>query len=155
MPGLTAGGSRQTDAAAPTRPGWRETPEYITLFAPAAHAAAYRAYVSPLPLGAVLRTLDGDRSLLRPDGAWQARSLGPLDAFGRSGGYDRLKLARLYGGRGVQQARGPRVDGGRVVETWSLVSPYPDPSLERLEEGTLILVLTLGGPDGPRLRARP
>jgi hypothetical protein len=30
---------------------------------------------------------------------------------------------------------------GRTLEAWTLVSPYPDPSLMRLERGTLILVV--------------
>jgi hypothetical protein len=38
-------------------------------------------------------------------------------------------------------ARGPRLQNGRVIETWILVSPYPDSRLERLEPGTLLIVL--------------
>ncbi len=155
-----AGTSLRASPPAQGRPDWREAPEYVALFTPAARAGAYRAYVSPLPIDAVLRILEGDveaalgrdvgaafrrpdTSLLRPPGAWEARPVGVLDAFGRSGAYDRLKLARLYGGRNVEVARGPRAAGGRVVESWSLVSPYPAPSLERIEAGTLILVVTL------------
>jgi hypothetical protein len=40
-------------------------------------------------------------------------------------------------------ARGPRVvDHGRS-ESWMLVAPYPDPALQHLEPGTLIIVLTI------------
>ena len=157
-----AGASLLARSAAQDRADWREVPEYVALFTPATRAGAYRAYVSPLPIDAVLRILEGDvgvafrrpeTSLLRPAGAWEARPVGVLDAFGRSGPYDRLKLARLYAGRSVEVARGPRAAGGRVVESWSLVSPYPAPSLERIEAGTLIIVLTLGGPEGPPLPA--
>ncbi len=155
-----AGASLRAGPPAQGRADWREAPEYVALFTPAARADAYRAYVSTLPIDAVLRILEGDvgaafgrpdTSLLRPAGAWEARPVGVLDAFGRSGPYDRLKLARLYGGRSVEVARGPRAAGGRVVESWSLVSPYPAASLERIEAGTLIIVLTLGGPEGPPL----
>jgi hypothetical protein len=121
--------------------GWLEVPAYVPLFAPATHAGAYRAFVSPLPLTELLRTLADDQTLLRPPGAWEGRRGGALDAFGRSGGYDRWTLAQLYGGRGATVARGPRAVGGRVVESWALISPYPDPQLRRLEPGTLILVL--------------
>jgi hypothetical protein len=159
-----AGASLRAGPPAQGRADWREAPEYVALFTPATRAGAYRAYVAPLPFGAVLRTLVGDvgaafrrpdTSLLRPAGAWEAHPAGVLDAFGRSGPYDRLKLARLYAGQSVEIARGPRAAGGRVVESWSLVSPYPAPSLERIESGTLIIVLTLGGPEGPPLPTRP
>lgn len=130
-------------AAVQTPPDWREAPEYVTLFAPAAHADAYRAYVSPLAPDALVRTLDGDPALLRTPGAWEPRDETALDAFGRSGRYDRWTLARLYGARRVRAARGPRTVDGRVAESWLLVSPYPDPALQRLQPGTLILVLAL------------
>jgi len=67
----------------------------------------------------------------------------PADAFGRSGDYDRSKLARLYGARRASVARGPRLENGRVVESWTLVSPYPSVALERLEPGTLLIVQRL------------
>jgi hypothetical protein len=159
-----AGASLRAHPPAQGPADWRDAPEYVALFTPATVAGFYRAYVSPLPMDAVLRILGGDvgeafgrpdTSLLRPAGAWEARPFGVLDAFGRSGAYDRLKLARLYAGRTVEVARGPRAASGRVVESWSLVSPYPDRSLERIESGTLIIVLTLGAPEGPPLPALP
>lgn len=132
-----------TSATAQPRPEWREAPEYVALFAPAAHAGAYHAYTSPLAPEAILRALEGDPTLIRPPGAWEARLETAVDAFGRSGRYNRWRLTRLYGARRVTAARGPRAIDGRVAEAWSLHSPYPDPSLRRLEPGTLILVLAL------------
>ena len=123
---------------------WREAPAYRSLFAPmTTHADAYRMYVSARDLDAVLRALQADQSLLRPPGAWQPRDMSPFDAFGQTGRYDRSRLARLYGGRGARVARGPKALDGRVVESWTLISPYPDPALQRLEPGTLLIVLKI------------
>lgn len=124
-------------------PASREAPAYVGLFAPPARAAAYRAYVSPLAPAALLRQLEAEPSLVRTPGAWEPRAEGARDAFGRSGPYNRSRLARLYGSRAVTVARGARATGGRVIESWTLLSPYPDPSLERLESGTLVLILTV------------
>jgi hypothetical protein len=99
--------------------------------------------VTDASLDSVLRELDGDPALVRAPGAWDIRTLAPVDAFGMGGTYDRSKVARLYGAERARVARGARTDGGRVVESWSLISPYPAPSLEKLERGTLLIVLRL------------
>jgi hypothetical protein len=127
-------------AAAPPMQ-FREAPPFLALFAPRLHRAAYRAYVSPLPLDAVLRQLAGDPETLRAPGSWEPKPALPFDAFGDAGTYDRFALARLYGATRVMVARGPRGANGIVAESWTLLSPYPDPDLTRLERGTLILVL--------------
>ena len=125
-------------------PGWRDAPALLALFAPAgAYAAAYRAYVSPSDLDTVLRRLETDATLLRTSGAWQPRPLLPADAFGQTGRYDRSKLARLYGATRARVARGARREREHIVESWTLISPYPDPTLERLEPGTLLVVVRL------------
>jgi hypothetical protein len=121
---------------------WRDAPEYLRLFAPAAHRDDYRAYVSPLGLDETLTALLADPAVQRPSGAWEPRSMVPFDAFGRTGSYNRWKLAGLYGSRRARVARGPRVDHGQS-ESWMLVAPYPDPALQHLEPGTLIIVLTI------------
>jgi hypothetical protein len=64
----------------------------------------------------------------------------PYDAFGLSGGYNRWKVAGLYRSRRAQVARGPRLDQGQT-ESWTLIAPFPDLALQRLEPGTLIIVL--------------
>ena len=130
--------------AAPRGPDWRDAPEYLPIFAPGgSRARAYQVFVSPRGLDAVLASLDEEPGLLAPPGAWQPKPLLPFDAFGQTGRYDRWKLARLYGSRRAQVARGPRAADGRVTESWTLVSPYPDPSLTRLEPGTLLIVLSV------------
>ena len=119
---------------------WREAPEYVRLFAPRAHSGAYRAYISPAGLEETLATLLTDASVLRPPGAWESQSQIPWDAFGLSGSYNRWKVAGLYRSRRARVVRGPRLDQGQL-ESWTLITPYPDPGLQRLEPGTLILVL--------------
>jgi hypothetical protein len=121
---------------------WRAAPEYLDLFAPRLNRDAYRAYVSALGFDETLRAVAGDPAALRPPGAWEPESVIPFDAFGRTGSYNRWKLAGLYGSRRARVARGPRIDDGHA-ESWMLVSPYPDPALQRLEPGTLILVLRI------------
>jgi hypothetical protein len=121
---------------------WREEPGYLPLLAPAGErSAAYRAYTSPLDLEATLRQLESDTTLARGPGAWQAQSMLPADAFGQAGRYDRTAMARVYGARQPRVARGPRMDNGRLLESWTLISPYPDETLSRLEAGTLLIVL--------------
>jgi hypothetical protein len=91
----------------------------------------------------VLRRLDSEGAVLAPPGAWQPKSVLPFDAFGQMGRYDRWTLARLYGARRARVARGPRGSEGQVTESWTLISPYPDPALSRLEPGTLLIVLRI------------
>jgi len=121
---------------------WREAPDLVAVFGPPGpRAASYSAYVTALDLDAVLQRLTGDATLQRPPGAWTPRAVLPADAFGQTGAYDRWALARLYGARGPRVARGPKGEGGRVTESWTLISPYPDATLQRLEPGTLLIVL--------------
>jgi hypothetical protein len=130
--------------AAPAGGPWRAAPEYVPLFAPAGtRREAYTAYVSPRGLDELLRQLRDAPGLLRSPGAWQPQPLLPADAFGQTGRYDRWKLAQLYGSRRAMVARGPAATEGGA-EAWTLVSPYPDPTLQRLEPGTLLLVLSWG-----------
>jgi len=121
---------------------WQEAPAYVRLFGPAGpRAAAYHVYVSPLPLHAVLDRLTAEPSLLRPPGSWSPVAAPAVDAFGQTGAYDRSKLARLYGSTRATVARGPR-----ATEAWTLISPYPSRDMDRLEPGTMLIVLNLGLP---------
>jgi hypothetical protein len=70
------------------------------------------------------------------------QELEALDAFGAAGPYDRSALARLYGGRRATVVRGWAIQGD-VFESVTLVSPYPDASLSRLIDGTMVIVLRL------------
>jgi hypothetical protein len=121
---------------------WREAPEYLALFAPRTHRDAYRTYRSPLGLEETLRALLTESGGEQPAGAWEVQAVTPFEAFGRTGSYNRWQLAGLYGSRRVRVARGPRLDQG-YAESWTLVAPYPDPALRRLEPGTLIIVLRI------------
>jgi hypothetical protein len=113
---------------------------YLDLFVPKPHRSDYRAYVSPLDLQATLRQVLADPGMLHPPGAWTPQAMIPYDAFGLSGSYNRWKMAGLYRSRRAQVARGPRLDQGQT-ESWTLIAPYPDEALQRLEPGTLIIVL--------------
>jgi hypothetical protein len=130
-------------AAPPDAAQWRPAPAYVGLFTPAYPPGAYAAYLSPEPLDGALRALAGDASLLRPPGAWVPATSSPRAALGAHGTHDRWALARLYGARHPRVARGPLGEAGRPTESWTLVSPYPDPTLTRLEPGTLLLVVRL------------
>ena len=121
---------------------WREAPEYVRLFAPAAQRDAYRAYVSPQGLEDTLQLLLADAAVLRPPGAWEPQAMIPYDAFGMTGSYNRWNVAGLYRSRRARVARGPRLDQGQL-ESLTLVAPYPDVALQRLEPGTLIIVLRI------------
>jgi hypothetical protein len=63
-------------------------------------------------------------------------ALGPLDAFGTAGPYDRSLVARLYGGLRASVVHGWKQDGNHFEST-TLISPYPDPTLTRLLPGTM------------------
>ena len=146
-------GAAATSAQPPPTGTWRDAAGYLRLFAPfGTRAAAYRIFVTTLPIDALLGRLTQDPSLLHPPGAWVSAPVLPADAFGQTGRYDRSRLARLYGARRPVVARGPRGAAGRPTEAWTLVSPYPNPDLTRLEPGTMLIVVDLESPlsDNPR-----
>lgn len=129
---------------APSLAGFTETPAYVPLFTPRAlPVGTYRTYTSKEALDTVLAAIRADSSLQKGHGSFEAESVIASEAFGQSGGYNRWKLALLYGAARARTARGPRLENGRVIEAWTLVSPYPDPELERLNPGTLLIVLRL------------
>jgi hypothetical protein len=69
-------------------------------------------------------------------------ALESLDAFGTESGYDRSRLARLYGGTRVRVVHGWKASPGSF-ESVTLLSPYPDPSLTRLIPGTMAIRWTI------------
>jgi len=124
--------------------GFTEAPAYVRLFTPAAvPPGTYRTFTTPDDLATVLGRLPRDASRPASGGTFEPQLEIATDAFGQSGGYNRWKLALLYGARRAKVARGPRLEHGRVVEAWTLVSPYPDPELDKLNPGTLLIVLRL------------
>jgi hypothetical protein len=115
--------------------GWTESPRFRLLFTPPrVPQGTYQTYVSPRAIREILAEMQA---------GVEPQAVVALEAFGQSGGYDRWALARLYGATRARVARLPRVEHGQVVEAWTLISPYPDPTLERLEPGTLLIVLRL------------
>ena len=122
--------------------GFSEAPAYVRLFTPrGVPPGTYRAFTTPQDLDSVLASLR--RGSPPQEGTFEPQMEIASEAFGQSGGYNRWKLAMLYRGRRTRVARGPRVEDGRVVEAWTLVSPYPDSDLERLNPGTLLIVLRI------------
>lgn len=112
------------------------------LFAPPAMPRdTYRVYVTGRPVDDVAA---GYRARAKDPSAdaWRPERQSFSEAVGTAGVYDRGKVARLYGGRGPRVARGTRMKDG-ITEAIVLISPYPDPSLTRLEGGTMILVLRM------------
>jgi hypothetical protein len=66
------------------------------------------------------------------------QTLEAFEAFGAAGPYNRTALARLYGGTRVHVARGWARRDDRF-ESVTLLSPYPNPSLVRLDPGTMAI----------------
>jgi hypothetical protein len=122
---------------------WRDAPGHAALFVPANQRDAYSVAVTPASLEDVLADLGADETLVRAPGAWQPRQESAPDAFGTAGPYNRWLLARLYGSRLVRVVRGARADRGRVVEAWTLISPYPSADLRTLHPGTMRFILTV------------
>ena len=75
----------------------------------------------------------------------EIEALLPAEALGAAGPYNRSAVARLYGARHASVARGWRQVGDRF-ESVTLVSPYPDASLTRLERGTMVIVIRIDLP---------
>ena len=65
-----------------------------------------------------------------------------LDAFGAAGPYNRAALARLYGGTRVRVVRRWHQRGNQFTSE-TLLSPYPDATLTRLNSGTMVIRFTL------------
>jgi hypothetical protein len=130
------------------RVAWRDAPEYVRLIAPTKQRKSYSISVTAAPLADVLAQVTADPAAVATPGAWQARSESLQDAFGTAGPYNRWLAARLYGSRQPRVARGARMDSGRIVEAWTLVSPYPSADLATLHPGTMRLILKMYPPDG-------
>ena len=114
-------------------PGAPCDPAFLALFTPPApQLGTYEVCTSASAL-----------SELVPSG-WLVETVAPADAFGSAGTYDRARLARLYGGRRATVARG-HVQRAGYLESITLISPYPDPSLSELRPGTLIILHKVPG----------
>jgi hypothetical protein len=129
-------------ASTPSRPGtWgREDAALTRLFTPNhAPPGTYRVEVTSeriKALAAARRAADPHA----PAAAWTIARQDPLQVFDSSAPADRARLARLYAGGRVQVTRGPITRDGRLVESLTLLSPYPDAALSRLDPGTMVIV---------------
>ena len=113
-------------------------PALTRLFTPlAVPPGMYVVYTSSEPIETVtakLRALDATPA---PD-AWKPSRPEAHVAFGQEGSYDRARLARLFNGARVSVVRGSLVEGGKRV-AYTLVSPFPDATLSRIVEGTMVI----------------
>jgi hypothetical protein len=132
---------RQISQAASVRPlSCRFDAALTRTFTPRTVAKdTYRVYVTQTGIDEVAAAFRAAAPAANARGAWTAQEMDPLDAFGEAGPYDRAKVARLYIGLRARVAHGPIVEGGRTLASITLVSPYPNASLSRLEPGTLII----------------
>jgi hypothetical protein len=116
------------------------------LFTPAgAPPGRYVVYRSDRPIAAVAAELKG-LDLDGAPGEWEPLRPEAHDAFGQEGPYDRSRLARLFRGRRVTLIRGSlKEDGQRVAYT--LISPYPAPTLDDIIDGTMLIRFIVPTPD--------
>jgi hypothetical protein len=91
----------------------------------------------------VLEAVRSASATVPPGEALALQSLDPLQAFGRAGTYSQTTVARLYTGRKANVVRIPVEQHGRTIAAITLISPYPDPTLSRLEEGTMLILLNI------------
>jgi hypothetical protein len=123
-------------------PGTRDG-TLTSLFEPVgAPGGIYEVYVAVEPIAVLAARLGAGDPAPRAD-AWKVLGSDPTAAFGIEGRYDKARLARLFGGRRVQVARGS-LRGPHGVVGYTLISPYPDPSLQTLRSGTMIIVARIG-----------
>ena len=118
-------------------------PAFAALFTPERPVLGrYEACTDPRPLAEVAPS------------DWMVEALEPADAFGGAGAYDHAALARLYGGTRPRVARGWSESGDRF-EAVTLISPYPNAAVTKLEPGTLIIrwICDRGGAECKMLNA--
>jgi len=121
------------------------SPAHAALFAPPARASRFAFATTRETVDRVVAYYRGRWPPEDPR-SWKIVTSGPLDVFDGAALFDRARLARLYAGKPPRIARGPITEKGRVTHTVLLVSPYPEPDLERLNPGTLIMTVTVVEP---------
>jgi hypothetical protein len=110
-----------------------------TFTPPTAPKGTYRVFVTGASIDKVISAFKSVANSPGVPGAWAIQQTDPLSAFGEAGPYDGTKVARLYAGRRARVARGPVVQNGRTMASITVVSPYPDASMTRLEPGSLVI----------------
>jgi len=116
-------------------------PAFTRLFTPPQPLLGrYEACTTSAPIEDLLQAQSGKPAAARRYGPIEA--LEALDAFGATGTYKRTSLSQLYGGTRVRVVRGwSESDAG--FQSITLLSPYPDATLNRLLPGTLEIRWTL------------
>jgi hypothetical protein len=107
---------------------------FTPLSVPPGTYLAYRSSETIETLTSRLRTLDPAPA----SGAWEPSRPEAHGAFGQEGVYDRAGLARLFNGKRVTVVRGSLVQHGQRL-AYTLISPYPDPTLSHIVEGTMVI----------------
>jgi hypothetical protein len=107
---------------------------FTPLSVPPGMYLVYRSSEAIETLTARLRALDPAPAA----GAWESTRPEAHGAFGQEGPYDRDRLARLFNGKRVTLVRGSLVHQRQHV-AYTLISPYPDATLSRIMEGTMVI----------------
>jgi hypothetical protein len=114
-------------------------PALTRRFTPASVAkGTYVVYRSNRPLKDLAAELKAQDRNPFP-GAWTPEREDALDAFDGASRADRFRIAELYVGIHPLVTRGSLLRQDRR-EAYTLISPYPDASLTRLEPGTMVIV---------------
>ena len=107
---------------------------FTPLSVPPGTYLVYRSSEAVETMTARLRALDPAPA----PGAWEPTRPEAHDAFGQEGPYDRDRLARLFNGKRVSLVRGSVVHQRQRL-AYTLISPYPDPTLSRIVDGTMVI----------------
>ena len=107
---------------------------FTPLSVPPGTYLVFRSNQTVETLAARLRALDPAPA----KGAWEPTRPEAHGAFGQEGVYDRARLARLFNGKRVTVVRGSLVQNGQRF-AYTLVSPYPDPTLSHIVDGTMVI----------------
>lgn len=123
---------------------WPGTPDAALgrLFTPqTVPAGTYAVYRSPARIEVLTEALRRQDVSPSP-GAWEPTRPEAHAAFGEEGNFNRARLARLFNGRRVTVVRGSLVRDSRRI-AYTLVSPYPDPTLSTIVDGTMVIEFQL------------
>jgi hypothetical protein len=114
---------------------------FTPIAAPPGEYVVYRSDRAIAAIAAELKALDPEPA----PGAWEPLRPEAHDAFGQVGTYDRFRLARLFRGKRVTLIRGSLTEGPLRV-AYTLISPYPAPSLDAILPGTIVIRYEIGPP---------
>jgi hypothetical protein len=115
-------------------------PDLARLFTPlTAPAGVYAVSTTTEAVGALASALKAcDTTPV--EGAWAPTRQEAHEAFGQAGIYDRARLAQLFGGRRLTVIRGSLARASEL-DAYTLISPYPNAALDRIEPGTMVIVV--------------